>query len=203
RPITCCPATSSSAGGCSPTRWTWRTTAPPSPCSRTRQRWRGCTNGATTGPTYWRRSLPAFPPNLPEQLARHLLRSFPPEEVRAPARRASKDPGASPTAPVGYAQHILGVRLTPDQETILRHLLIPPCVVNVPSGNNTGKTFLAAVGASWWYDSFNPGVVYTTAPRHEHVVNVLWGQLRLLRGAARVPLAGFIGPRAPQMYDGP
>src|SRR5204862_5609926 len=104
--------------------------------------------------------------------------------------------------PVGYARDVLGVRLTPDQEAILRHLLVPPCVVNVPSGNNTGKSFVAAVAASWWYDSFNPGVVYTTAPRKEHVVNVLWGQLRLLRQRAGLD-SDFIGPKAPQMYDTP
>src|SRR5262249_6950652 len=112
------------------------------------------------------------------------------------------DPSGFAGDPVGYAQQVLGVRLTPDQQTILRHLLIPPCVVNVPSGNNTGKTYTAAVAASWWFDSFTPGVVYTTAPRHEHVVNVLWGQLRLLRNRAGLPSA-FVGPRAPEMYDTP
>src|SRR5262245_10330616 len=109
-------------------------------------------------------------------------------ESRRPPREPTRNPAGYPTDPVGYAKHILGVRLTPDQEQILRHLLIPPCVVNVPSGNNTGKTFLAAVAASWWYDSFHPGVVYTTAPRHEHVVNVLWGQ-----GCSPVAAPGQLG----------
>jgi hypothetical protein len=146
--------------------------------------------------------LPAFPPNLPERLARHLLRSFPAEEVRAAARLGSKNPGAYPTDPLGYANHILGVRLTPDQEQILRHPLIPPCRVDVPSGNDTGKTFVAAVAVCWWFDSFNPGVVYSTAPRYEHVVNVLWGQIRLLRQHAGLP-SPFIGPRAPHLYEAP
>src|SRR2546421_623271 len=92
-----------------------------------------------------------------------------------PSADAASTPGpiTSPTDPVGYANHVLKVQLTPDQETILRHLLIPPCRVDVPSGNDTGKTFVAAVAVCWWFDSFNPGVVYSTAPRYEHVVNVL------------------------------
>src|SRR5262249_24927153 len=107
-----------------------------------------------------------------------------------------------PDDPVGYAEHILKVRLTADQQTILRHLLIPPCWVNVPSGNNTGKSYVSAVAASWWFDSFNPGVVYTTAPRLEHVGTVLWGQLRILRRRAGLESC-FVGPKAPQMYDTP
>jgi hypothetical protein len=115
---------------------------------------------------------------------------------------ASKGPADYADDPVEYAENILGGRLTADQETILRHLLIPPCRAMVPSGNDTGKTFLAAVAASWWYDSFRPGMVYTVAPRHEHVVNVLWGQLRLLREKAGLR-GHFIGPRAPMMTDSP
>src|SRR5262249_49644797 len=42
----------------------------------------------------------------------------------------------------------------------------------------------------------------TTAPRKEHVVNVLWGQLRLLRRRAGLD-SDFTGPRAPEMYDTP
>lgn len=109
--------------------------------------------------------------------------------------------GKYPGDPVGYANHVLGVTLTPDQETILRHLLIPPCWVNVPSANNTGKTFLAAVAISWWFDSFRPSAVYSVAKTHKHVTDVLWGQLRILRYGAG--LGGFIGPRAPEMWDGP
>ncbi len=122
--------------------------------------------------------------------------------MRAAARVGSKEPSGYPTDPVGYANYVLGVRLTPDQERILRHLLIPPCRVDVPSGNDTGKTFVAAVAVCWWFDSFNPGVAYSTAPRYEHVVNVLWGQIRLLRQRAGLPSA-FIGPRAPEMYESP
>ena len=69
----------------------------------------------------------------------------------APYLRTGPDPSAYPTDPVGYANHVLGVRLTPDQEAILRHLLVPPCVVNVPSGNNTGKTDVDVLSAAVLY----------------------------------------------------
>jgi hypothetical protein len=106
------------------------------------------------------------------------------------------------TDPVLYATERLRVSLTPDQQQILRCLLIPPCRVDVPSGNSTGKSFVGAVAISWWFDTFNPGAVYSTAPRYEHVVNVLWKQLRILRARAGLPTP-YIGPRAPEIYDSP
>jgi len=102
--------------------------------------------------------------------------------------------------PVSYANHTLNVRLMRVQEQILRALLDPPRIVNVPSGNNWGKTFLAAVAASWWFDHYPDGVVYAMGPRKEHVVNVLWGQLRLLRRELDTP---WVGPKAPEIYDTP
>jgi hypothetical protein len=111
------------------------------------------------------------------------------------------DPRAYPTDPVGYARNILRIDLSADQEKILRHLLIPPCIVNVPSGNDTGKTFLAAVAISWWYDSFNPGCCYTVAVRYEHLTDVLWAQLRILRRRNPILVSAFNGPRAPMMVD--
>jgi hypothetical protein len=107
-----------------------------------------------------------------------------------------------PDKPVEYCRDMLGVTLTPDQETILRHLLVPPCIVNVPSANDTGKTFLAACAVSWWFDSFSVGAVYTVAPKLEHLTNVLWSQLRILRRRAGLPNI-FNGPRAPMAIDGP
>jgi hypothetical protein len=104
--------------------------------------------------------------------------------------------------PVGYCREVLKVQLTPDQETILRHLLIPPCIVNVPSANDLGKTFLASCAVSWWFDCFNPGAVYTVAPKLEQLTNVLWAQLRILRRRAGLPNI-FNGPVAPIAIDGP
>jgi hypothetical protein len=90
------------------------------------------------------------------------------------------------------------VRLTADQAKVLPLLLEPPYRVLVGSGHNVGKTFLAALLVNWWYDSFDPGVVITTAPTERDVVDLLWTEVRLQR--QRVGLsADFIGLRAPEM----
>jgi hypothetical protein len=110
------------------------------------------------------------------------------------------DPHAYPGDPAGYAANVLGVTLTPDQEAIARAVLEPPFKVKVPSGHNVGKTMLAAVLVNWWYDSFDPGVVITTAPTERDVVDLLWAEIRRLRARAPAGLAqDFIGPRAPEM----
>jgi len=102
--------------------------------------------------------------------------------------------------PMGYCRDILGVRLTAQQERIFLALFEPPYRVHVDSAHSTGKSFLAAVVANFWYDVFDPGVVLTTAPTYEHVVNILWAEIRLIRGRSKVKLPmNFIGPRAPEM----
>src|SRR5215471_11911645 len=106
--------------------------------------------------------------------------------------------------PVGYARDVLGVRLTPDQQNLLRHLLVPPGRVLVPSGHDTGKTFAAAVAVNWWYDSFDPGAVFTLGPRHDSLKDTLWAEVRLQRLRALVPRPDdFIGPAAPEMRSSP
>jgi len=90
------------------------------------------------------------------------------------------------------------VTLTPDQGQILQSLLTPPFKTLVPSGHNTGKTFCAAVAVNHWFDSYDPGVVITTAPTERDVVDLLWAEVRLLRQRAGLP-SPFIGPRAAEM----
>ncbi len=100
--------------------------------------------------------------------------------------------------PVGYANTILGVKLTPQQESILEKLTKPPNRVLVPSGNNVGKSFLAAVSLNWSFDCRGPSISISTAPTHKHVVEVLWAEVRLQRLRAEIP-DYFIGPQAPYM----
>src|SRR5271165_571406 len=72
-------------------------------------------------------------------------------------RWTGKGPDDYPDDPVGYARDILRIdTLTPDQQTILRHLQVPPYKVLVPSAHDVGKTFIAAVAANHWWDSFDP-----------------------------------------------
>src|SRR5262249_26097178 len=74
-----------------------------------------------------------------------------------PLIQTRRDPHSYPNDPLGYVKDILRATPTPDQQEILRHLLIPPCKVIVPSAHDVGKTFIAAAALNWWYDSFDPG----------------------------------------------
>ncbi len=145
-------------------------------------------------------SSPSSPPSWLEQFARLSLQRWP-EQARAAAGLAPgrKGPKDYPTDPVGYARDILGIRtLTDEQKAILEHLLIPPFKVLVPSAHDVGKTFAAAVAANWWYDSFDPGVVISTAPTEKDVKQLLWSEIRMQRQRAGLSL-DFIGPAAAAM----
>jgi hypothetical protein len=120
------------------------------------------------------------------------------EVERQAATPTGVDPSAYSQDPVGYANNVLRVSLTPDQQAILRALLEPPHKVLVDSGHNCGKTYCSAVAVNWWYDSFNPGVCITTAPTERDVIDLLWAEVRMQRIRAGLPL-DFIGARAPEM----
>lgn len=128
------------------------------------------------------------------------LESLVGEEVE---RLLRKPWSAYPREPWEYARHIIGCQLTPDQERLMRRLLEPPWRLAVESGHGVGKTFMEACLVNWFYDTFDPGVCLTIAPRHESLVNVLWSEIRLQRqrAASRWPNypTDFVGPRAPMM----
>jgi hypothetical protein len=130
-----------------------------------------------------------------KELARQL------REALSPRREA--DPHAFAGRPVEYAEEVLGITtLTGPQQRILRAIHEPPCRVLVPSGHDLGKTFVAAVLACYWYDSFDPGLVLTTAPTERDVIDLLWTEIRLLRQRAGLPL-GDLAPSAPYMGTSP
>ena len=103
--------------------------------------------------------------------------------------------------PIGYAREVLGVELWAKQRDILEGLCKPPYRVLARSSHSVGKSFCAAVAVCWWFDTFNPGVVITTAPTHRDVCHILWAEVRRLR--QRAGLGGFVGDKAPELYDGP
>ncbi len=119
----------------------------------------------------------------------------------SPTREA--DPHAFAGRPVEYAERVLGITtLTPEQRQILRALHQPPYRVLVPSAHDVGKTFIAAVAANYWYDSYNPGLVLTTAPTERDVNDLLWTELRLQRQRAGLDSSG-LAPKAAYMGTGP
>jgi hypothetical protein len=105
--------------------------------------------------------------------------------------------------PVGYARNVLGIEyVTAAQQKILRSVHEPPYRTKVDSGHKLGKSLTLAVLVNYWYDSFDPGVVISTAPRFEHVVNILWAEVRLLRARAKLRIPDLpmdFKPSAPEL----
>src|SRR5262245_16140261 len=170
-------------GGCGVTTATCTATTPTRRLSRSSRRWR---NGAAviTGQTLLRRArrlrrrLAATPAVLPEH-----------------RRYAGR--------PVEYAREVLRIdTLTPEQEEILPLVHVPPYKVLIPSAHDVGKSFLCAILVNYWFDSFDPSVVLTTAPTSRDVRDVLWTEIRLQRARAELPMP-FTGPTIPYMGDSP
>jgi hypothetical protein len=120
------------------------------------------------------------------------------EEKLARRNRTASPASKYPGDPCGYCKHVLKVVLTKEQEQVLNSLLVYPYRVLCNSGHSIGKTFVAACASSWWYDTYDPGVVITTAPTERDVIDLLWTEIRLLRGRAGLPDT-FVGARAPEM----
>ena len=103
--------------------------------------------------------------------------------------------GAYAQNPTGYATNILGVSWWSKQQEIANALLQPPYRVLVKASHNVGKTFLGGGLTNWWYDSFDPGLVLTTAPTDTQVRDLLWKEVRIQRGNR----GGFRGPQMPRL----
>jgi len=103
-----------------------------------------------------------------------------------------------PDDPAAYARHVLRVSLTPDQRACCRDLICHKKLL-VKASHDVGKTFLGAVLVNWFYDSFQPGITLTTAPTDRQVRDLLWKEVRILRGARK----GFRGAKMPRLEDAP
>ncbi len=105
--------------------------------------------------------------------------------------------------PVGFATDVLGVILTNEQVLIAQAVALGKRV-KIESGHNTGKSFLMACIALWWFYTRNPSVIICNAPTSRAVEDILWVEIRLLHMRAVRPLQDFfVGPKAPEMYDTP
>src|SRR5262245_644422 len=108
------------------------------------------------------------------------------------ARKFARDP-------IGYAQHILGVTWWAKQEQIAQSLLKPPYRTLVKACHKVGKTMIGGGLVNWWFDSFDPGLVLTTAPTARQVKDLLWKEVRVQRRGR----GGFVGPKMPRLESSP
>src|SRR5262245_11699669 len=121
-------------------------------------------------------------------------------DAQLTALEAARRPTVRYLDPVDYARHVLKVDLWSVQVDIARALRRPPYKVLVKSAHSLGKTFLAAVLVSWWFDTYpDNSAVITTAPTARDVRDLLWREVRVLRG--RVGLGYFRGNHAPELWE--
>jgi hypothetical protein len=115
--------------------------------------------------------------------------------------------GQFPRDPLGYCEQVLRVELTLQQKEIARAILTPPYKVLVRASHNVGKTHCMACMINWWYDSYDPGLVLTTAPTDQSVRDVLWREVRSLRQRAvnlgTIKNPDFRGPQMPRLESSP
>lgn len=88
--------------------------------------------------------------------------------------------------PIAYAFDVLRARLTEDQETTLESVRINRRTV-VKSSHSVGKTFVASIALSWWFDCWREHIGYVTAPTWDQAKGLTFKQLKTLRRANRLP----------------
>ena len=102
---------------------------------------------------------------------------------------------------LGFCRDVLGVTLTPDQ---IAMTLDMPGRIKIESGHSVGKSWWMACMILHWHYCIVPSVVICSAPKLEHLEDVLWSEIRLLHARSKVPLPDhFVGPKAPEMYVSP
>lgn len=111
----------------------------------------------------------------------------------------TQNPASFHEHPCGYAEHVLGITWWAKQQQIAQSLLTPPYRTLVPASHKVGKTHLGGGLVNWWYDSFDPGLVLTTAPTDRQVRDLLWKEVRVQRGNR----GGFRGPKMPRLESSP
>lgn len=111
--------------------------------------------------------------------------------------------------PVGYAHDVLGVKFLSSMQVNALQIIASPHdddwhgKLAIGTGVNFGKSFFLGVVVNWFYDARGPCIIPTTAPSQQSVNDLLWKEVRILRGRADpkwgIGPKDFIGPSAPRM----
>lgn len=95
--------------------------------------------------------------------------------------------------PIDYIENILQIKLTRKQREICR-ALIKHKRVAVRASHGVGKSLLMAALLNWFFDCFPNSIAISTAPTATQVKDVVWKEVRRLRGGR----PGLL-PKAPRM----
>lgn len=91
--------------------------------------------------------------------------------------------------PIGFAREVLGIKIWPKQEEILRAIAFQQRIA-VRSGQKCGKSRIVVV-AVLWFVSVHPGAkVIMTAPTARQVREILWHELTQVYKRSARPLGG-------------
>src|SRR3990172_4214690 len=82
--------------------------------------------------------------------------------------------------PAAYARKVLGIEIWERQVEMLEAVRDYQRVL-VISGHGIGKSFVAGVMNNWHFDAFPNSVTASTAPKENHLKNVLWRMTRMQR----------------------
>lgn len=94
--------------------------------------------------------------------------------------------------PDQFFEDVLGIDTLEDYQKDVLKKVSKHNRVLVRSSHSTGKTYLMARIALWFYACFENSLVITTAPTHKQVENLLWGELREAFKKSKMPLGGTL-----------
>jgi len=89
--------------------------------------------------------------------------------------------------PRKFLDDVLGVDPTDEQVEILESIR-DNVYTYVPSYHDSGKTFIAATAAHWFFNAHKPAVVVSTAPTWMQVQEQLWREIRKLATRSKIDL---------------
>lgn len=120
-------------------------------------------------------------------------------QEEAPARDFSKYRGR----PGAYMKEILGFDQVWDKIIeAMESLNRPPYKTLVKSGHKIGKSCSAGALINYWFDCYDPGVVITTGPSYEAMIDTVWSEVRMQRFRAGLPDC-FVGSVSPELWTSP
>lgn len=88
--------------------------------------------------------------------------------------------------PHGYARDVLGLTLTDEQSEMLTSILQNRYTL-CKASHSIGKTLIASVAASWWFDCWSEHICYITAPTWQQSLGLTFKALKGFRRQFKLP----------------